>query len=100
MPTSQIATVTPMELYMIVKDAELIRRLMVTRSGGPISAREISRRMGWESHSYMNRILNGQVRTVTTDTAVKVAYLLGVPVDLIFTPKVSSDSGQNVRRPA
>lgn len=85
------------ELYMLVKDAPLIRRLMESKG---LTARQISRDMGWSSHSYFNRVLSGQVRTVTPDAAVKLAYLLQVPVDLIFVPRVSGDARQNVRRMA
>lgn len=82
---------------MVVKDPELIRRLMETRTGGPITARWVSREMGWKSHSYFNRILAGEVRSVSTDTGIRLAYLLGVPTDLIFVTRVSSDAGQSVR---
>lgn len=82
---------------MKVKDADLIRRLMETKG---FSARQLSKSMGWKSHSYMNRILAGETRSVTTDAAVKIAYLLQVPVDLLFVPQVSSDQRQIVERKA
>lgn len=91
-----MATNNPItELYMLVKDADLIRRLIESKG---LTARQISRDMGWTSHSYFNRVLNGQVRSVTPDAAVKIAYLLQVPVDLIFVPRVSGETRQNVRR--
>jgi transcriptional regulator with XRE-family HTH domain len=86
-----------MELYMIVKDPELIRRLMAAKRPEPMSARNLAKQMGWASHSYVNRILSGKARTVTTDAAVKIAYLLGVPVDLIFVPRESGNAGGNVK---
>lgn len=89
-----ITHIEPMELYMLVKDADLLRRLIESKQ---LSAREIAKRMGWHSHSYMNRIVTGQVRSVTPDAAVKIAYLLQVPVDLIFVPRVSGETRQNVR---
>lgn len=85
---------------MIVKDAELIRRLMAAHRPQPITARQLARQMGWKSHSYANRILAGEARSVTTDAAVKIAYLLGVPVDLIFVPRESGNASQNVKRSA
>ncbi len=85
----------PMELYMVVKDAELIRRLMASHRPSPISARQMARELGWKSHSYLNRILAGDARTVTPDAACKIAYLLGVPVDLIFDPRVSANAARN-----
>lgn len=90
-------TITPVvtELYMQVKDADLLRRLLEAKG---YTARRLSKQMGWKSHSYMNRVLNGQVRTVTPDAAVKIAYLLQVPVDLIFVARVSGDSRQSEGR--
>lgn len=74
---------------MLVKEPDLLRRLVASKN---MTARQLSRRMGWRSHSYMNRILSGQVRSVTPDAAVKIAYLLQVPVDLIFVPRVSGET--------
>lgn len=79
---------------MKVKDAEMIRRIMESKG---ISARKMAEQMGWSSHSYMNRILSGQARTVTPDTAMKLAYHLQVPVDLLFVTRASGDSGRNVK---
>ena len=78
-----------MELYMQVKDADLLRRLLESKQ---MTARQLSRDMGWKSHSYLNRILSGEIRTVKPEAAVKLAYLLQVPVDLIFVPRVSGDT--------
>lgn len=82
---------------MMVRDADLMRRLIDTKD---MSARQLSKAMGWKSHSYLNRILSGETRTVTPDAAVKIAYLLQVPVDLLFTARVSSDSRQTAQRKA
>ena len=83
------------ELYMIVKDADLLRRLIETKG---FTARQLSRAMGWSSHSYLNRILAGQVRSVSPDSAVKLAYLLQIPVDLVFVARVSGETRQTVGR--
>jgi hypothetical protein len=66
---------------LIVKDADLLRKLM--RATG-LSARQVSRELGWASHSYLNRILAGEVRTVRLETALRIAELLRVPADLVF----------------
>jgi hypothetical protein len=87
-----------MELYMIVKDAELIRRLMATHTPQPITARQITRALGFKGHSYMNRVLNGEVHSVKVETANKIAYMLGVPVDLLFVAKASGDALRTVRK--
>lgn len=98
--TQKIATITPinpLELLMFIKDAELIRRMMNTHRPRKITARQMSRELGFASHSYMNRILNGEVRSVTPDTAMKIAFLLGCPVDVLFDAKASGNAGRNVR---
>ena len=66
-----------------MKDADLLRRLL---RASDITARQVSRELGWASHSYLNRILTGQVRRVRLETAVRIAELLQVPVGLIFVP--------------
>lgn len=83
------------ELYMLVTDADLLRRLMRAKN---MTARQMAKQMGWKSHSYMNRILSGDVHTVSPDVAVKIAYLLQIPVDLVFVPRVSGDSRQSEGR--
>ena len=66
---------------MIVKDADLLRRLM---QAADVTARQASRELGWSSHSYLNRILSGEVRAVPGETAERLAELLQVPVGLLF----------------
>jgi transcriptional regulator with XRE-family HTH domain len=80
---------------MIVKDAGLVRSLMNAKG---ISGRQLARDMGWSAHSYVNRILDGTTQTVSRSTAVKIASLLGVPVDLIFAPSVSGETRRTVRK--
>lgn len=79
---------------MLVKDRELLRRIMEAKG---MSGRALSARVGFQSHSYVNRILSGVVRSVTPETATKIAFVLGVPTDLLFMPKASSASRQNVK---
>lgn len=82
---------------MLVKDPELIRRLMESKQP-PVSARALTKQVwGTKSHSYMNRILAGQVNSVSTDSAVKIAYLLGVPVDVIFVTRASGETPRSVQ---
>lgn len=66
---------------MIVKDAELLRRLM---HAADLSARQLARELGWSSHTYLNRILAGEVSQVSPRTAQRLAARLGVAVDLLF----------------
>lgn len=75
---------------MQVKSPELIKVLMKDQN---ISGRQLSEMVGWNSHTYLQRILRGEIRTVTTDKAEKIAVTLGVPRDVLFVPKASSDPG-------
>jgi len=69
---------------VIVRDAELLRRLMHARG---VTARQLAREMGWASHSYLNRILAGHVVAVRLETAQRLADLLQVPIGLVFEPR-------------
>lgn len=80
---------------MQVKDPELIKALMKARG---LSARGLSAQVGWKSHSYANRLLAGQVRTIAPDAAAHIARLLHVSPDVLFTTRESSETGQTVRR--
>lgn len=60
-----------------------------------VSARQLAKAAGWRSHSYMNRLLNGEVATLEVEPAVRIAKFLGVGVDDLFLVKTSSDGGEN-----
>lgn len=63
-----------------------------------VSARRLALAAGWKSHSYMNRLLNGSVTTLDVEPAVRIARYLGVGVDDLFLPRVSSDAGEDAKR--
>lgn len=76
-----------------------LRKLMAIQN---VSARELARAAGWKSHSYMNRLLkdpkDGGVDTLDLEPAVRIARYLGVGVDDLFMPRLSTDTAQNARR--
>lgn len=80
---------------MLLKDRKQLAKLMVIQR---VSARQMSRVAGWKSHSYMNRLLAGEVRTLSTDPALRIAHHLGVGVDDLFVLRVSDDAGVNLQR--
>lgn len=63
-----------------------------------VSARTLAREAGWRSHSYMNRLLTGEVTTLEVEPAVRIAKYLGVGVDDLFMARLSSESGQTDKR--
>lgn len=83
---------------MQVKSPDLIKVLMKDQK---ISGRQLSEAVGWNSHTYLQRILRGEIRTVTLDKAEKIAVVLGVPRDVLFTSRTSANhaqSGQEERK--
>ena len=58
-----------------------------------ISHRALAEQLGWASHSYVGRLVRGEVATVTPETAAKIASVLGVGIDDLFLVKTSSSPG-------
>lgn len=63
-----------------------------------VSARQLAKAAGWKSHSYMNRLLKGEVLTLEVEPAVRIAKYLGVGVDDLFVARVSSEGGDSGKR--
>ncbi len=86
------------EVYMQLRDRKKLARLMIVQE---ISQRELATAAGWRSHSYLGRLLRGEVRTLGTDPALRIAHKLKVPVDDLFAIRVDSNSGRNeqVKKP-
>lgn len=80
---------------MLLKDRKQLAKLMVIQG---VSARQLAKIAGWKSHSYMNRLLAGDVRTLSTDPALRIAHYLGVGVDDLFLVKVSNDDVLPIQR--
>ena len=80
---------------MLLKDRKQLAKLMVIQG---VSARTLAKVAGWKSHSYMNRLLSGEVRTLATDPALRIAHHLGVGVDDLFLVRVSDDAGDCAQR--
>lgn len=80
---------------MQVKDRRMIARLMAIKS---CSNRCLAEAGGWKSHSYVGRILRGEVTTVTPERAARVARHLEVGIDDLFMTRLSTDTGQSAHR--
>jgi transcriptional regulator with XRE-family HTH domain len=76
-------------------DSKKLRKLMVIQD---VSQRELAIAAGYKTHSYLGRLLRGDVKTLNTDPALRIAHYLGVPSDDLFLTKMSTDSGSNVQR--
>lgn len=78
-------------IWMEVIDRKKLARLMVVQG---VSQRELATAAGWKSHSYLGRLLRGQVKTLETDPALRIAHHLKVGVEDLFLTRVSEESGQ------
>jgi transcriptional regulator with XRE-family HTH domain len=76
---------------MKLLDRKKLAKLMVIQG---VSARGLAKAAGWKSHSYMNRLLAGEVSSLEPEPAVRIARHLGVGVDDLFMPRLSTDTGQ------
>lgn len=73
---------------MLLKDRKQLAKLMVIQG---VSARQLAKVAGWKSHTYMQRLLKGDAKTLGTDPALRIAHYLGVGVDDLFLVRVSND---------
>jgi transcriptional regulator with XRE-family HTH domain len=80
---------------MRVSDPKRILKLMAIQD---VSARTLAEAVGYRSHSYVQRILRGEITTVTPERAARIARFFGVGVDDLFVPRLSSDASPTVKR--
>lgn len=79
------------ELYMILRDRKKLLSVMIVQE---VSQRELAKAAGWKSHSYLGRLLRGEVNTLDGDAALRIAHHLGLPVNDLFLTRVSDPSGR------
>lgn len=79
---------------MRVTDPKKIRKLMLIQE---VSQRDLAEAAGWGSHSYVARILSGEIQTVTPDRAARIARFFGVGIDDLFVARLSTDPGHTVK---
>jgi transcriptional regulator with XRE-family HTH domain len=80
---------------MQIKDRELLAALMASKK---LSGRALAKQVGWRSHTYLQRLLRGEVNTLDPDRAIIIAHYLGVPLELLFVPRVDRNTEQNVEQ--
>ena len=80
------------ELYMKLIDRKRLAKLMLIQG---VSQRDVAEAAGWKSHSYLGRLIRGTVDTLEPEPALRIARFLGVGVDDLFMPRLSSDTAQN-----
>lgn len=84
------------ELYMKLRDREKLARLMEIQG---VSQHELAVAAGLRSHTYLGRMIRGQVTTgLQPKAAARIARYLGVPIDDLFVTKLSTDTAQTKQR--
>lgn len=90
----------PKEIWMELHEQgrKRLAKLMVLQD---VSQRELAHAIGWKSHSYLGRLLRGDVKTLDPEAAIRIAHYFDVVelTDLFFT-RASSDSRHCVKRNA
>lgn len=71
---------------MELRDRKMLQRLMIVQD---VSNRRLALAAGWKSHSYMNRLVKGEVKTLEPEPALRIAKFLGVGVEDLFLTQVS-----------
>jgi transcriptional regulator with XRE-family HTH domain len=82
---------------MQVRDHRKLQRLAIIQEA---THRDIAEAIGWESHTYVGRILRGKVKTISPEAAVRWAHFFGVAVDDLFLARSSKNPGRHVRSDA
>lgn len=60
---------------MELRDRKKLQRLMIVQE---VSQRELATAAGWKSHTYPEKLLRGEKRTLETEPALRIAYALTV----------------------
>jgi transcriptional regulator with XRE-family HTH domain len=82
---------------MVLTDRKKLAKLMAIQE---VSQRDLAEAAGWRSHSYLGRLLRGEVNTLEPEAAVRIAHFLGVGTDDLFMARSSSESRQSGKRAA
>lgn len=78
---------------MILRDRRKLARLMTIQD---VTHRDLARVAGYSAHSYISRLVRGEVTSLRTDPALRIAHHLNVAVEDLFLPGASSEDGQTV----
>lgn len=82
---------------MRLTNRKLLAKLMAIQG---VSQRDLSTAAGWTAHSYLGRLLRGEVDTLDVEPAVRIAEYLQIGVDDLFVPRSSTSSRQTGKRVA
>lgn len=80
------------DVWMVLIDRRKLAKLMVIQG---VSQRQLALAAGWKAHSYLGRLLRGEVNTMDPEPAVRIATYLGVGVDDLFLARTDSNAGRS-----
>lgn len=81
-------------IWMRLHNRQRLATLMLIQG---VTQRDLAAAAGWKSHSYLGRLIRGDVTTLDVEPAVRIAHRLGVAVDDLFTPRTSSEPHHTVK---
>lgn len=79
------------EVYMELIDRKRLAKLMVIQG---VSQRDVAQAAGWKAHSYVGRLLRGEVKNLEIEPAVRIAAFFGVGVDDLFLTRTTRNAGR------
>lgn len=82
------------EVYMELVDRKKLAKLMVIQG---VSHRDVAQAAGWRAHSYVGRLLRGEVKNLEIEPAVRIAAFLGVGVDDLFLTRTTRNAGREAQ---
>ena len=77
------------------KDIDLLIALMKSKD---ISGRALATAAKWRSHTLLQRILRGEVKSIDPRRALLIANFLGVDLGVLFVTRVSTEPVRTVRQ--
>jgi transcriptional regulator with XRE-family HTH domain len=83
------------ELWMELRNRKRLVTLMVVQER---SQRQVAAAAGWSSHSYLGRLIRGEVKTLEPEAAIRIARYLGVGTDDLFVAHVSTEGSRSARQ--
>ena len=83
----------PKGTWMKLQSPDTLRALMAQRG---FSYDRLARYAG-VSKSFVSHLTSGRKTTCKPETAQRIAEALDIPLEILFVPSLSADSGQTVR---
>jgi transcriptional regulator with XRE-family HTH domain len=73
-----------------------LKALMVVQH---VSQRRLAKEAGYKSHSYMGRLMRGEVDTLEPEAALRIARFLQVDAGFLFAPRPSTGAAHFAHHP-